>query len=604
MSLRHLLVVVALMPGVANAQEKTKTPVPFNPANKIAPAPGAAVAKPMKPDWCAKAPKLIDSDEWNEALYHDYQAIIIKHMEEGIKSISGPYDEISSYAMAGVRKGIARAACAKPDDPNRQAWVANWRQAVLNKLPITDEEDRAMLAILVARGSGRAEQDAQSERCEKAKKGFLSSDRDPEFDRIWSTLSHAYDIAFECWQPDGSGLHSLMWLVDRRAVPDSELARVAFVLHCMGKDKWMDGLVEYKMGEWVSCGQDALNLDRARLEEELKKLNADPESATLARNTFAHAQAIGRAYQERFKKMAEKKPAFKTILFDAPAAAHTEWNKIYQDNKEIFEGVYAVEDTWAEKGTKSLKGTAGPKLRGLLNGYVTKHLKGVKTHEAAQEVIAGPVGYSALKMLLALDYLDQNAGPATYFDSQLSFRPPYRGPRAYAAHKAMAAFNKAKADDERFKLEAIRVVLPESPLEPRGEDKQTLQSMSIQEGIVKSVSPAGKDYVKVAFKTESFMAPDIRCHETNRISHINRDGRFVYKQECEKVGTMRVVSTPATVRMLKSLTGGLKPGVMMRMHVGSFGSPAYGTEVLDAQPIDAYANPKGTSLVSYWGFAL
>lgn len=543
--------------------------------DEIKPVAGRDVAKPMKPDWCNTA----DVSRWQG----DDPKLALR---AGQRAVNSGYDE-------KTLRTIAQIACARPDDPTYQSAIASWRQGWINLSGISETEDREAEKVRASTDYDKL----KSEFCDALEPGAEASPEE-------KSVAGAFMRAANC--NDHADLGLLGWWVDKRAEPDSELARAYFTYSCLAgpePDKPRDPKDTFAMRSFAVCGTDGRRLDKGRLEKEIAGKPFNAYGRIYARETFAAAKTTYARLAEAYEKLAAKDEGYKKLLFDGPEAGWKAWEQAYAANKAAFEAARAYEAKFYAGSKKALAGCEGPLLKNF-GDYLRAQKP--KTEAEAVKAASDAIGQVLLAPLALCEAVEGRKQAAFTLNDFLHGKRPRRGPRMAAYHQALDVLSDILADRARF---PINVQDFRSPVEEPGQGSGSMDDAVFElvnpnqdnppKGVIAGVAKKGNG-VQITFKAESHIENTYHCTPTNRIDRIESNGQVRYVENCAINGTTKVVTEETPLVVDAPFAEGLKPGQHARFTVqAAFRDPAR-----VGFPAAIYADKDLKRLVVWYGVAL
>ena len=550
------------------------------PAQPVAPAQGVAAIAPMKPTWC-----------------------------EGVLEARGK--AMDNYFPAQPKEWTGRLtdvivfSCVDPDWDVRQGIVAAWRQKLSNALRIDAATNERLLKL-------GARIDILQQ--DKANKGADKAHCDALKPVAEGTAAQRANRALErmvlgCGNRLSSENAMRMIDVDAAGAFSSQLAMAGFIFRVFGE-------VNEEQNYSASMASDVavlsqLALDPAAFEAQLPgyQLNEFGQAAALIAYYGQKARLEG--YAQAVRDAAKKYPALIKMTFDAPTAAAKDYvSRRAAADKPILDIVLSMEATpgatdgcakklWpflqAELKSQSKAQLNELNLSGLLAWALTEcarrdaevpMMEAVFTYYAERTTaVRGPLTAAYLAYVDAYNEASTGQPPQASAGSGFSKERGREraGPPSNAMPTGLPAprhnpMGEAALTDSRFGHEnAI------NPEQARGG------------GVVKAIEKKG-EVVKITFRVEKFMVPDLECVETNKIDRIAQDGTIIYRRNCKKIGEHEEQSTPDPVEVPAWAVGGIAPGTYLEPLWGSINGGAAGRAWV-LQAFDSKARGKRTSLL-------
>jgi hypothetical protein len=494
------------------------------------------------------------------------------------------------YAGDAVRH-LAQASCAwrnndRDGDTQKFQAIYHQRRAELMKLAsMTDAETDELLAATLDEMKSRQ---AESDYCQS-----LKSDRDDDKTSSKDDAELKSRKFLVCHRETQFGTGVYDW-------PDaSELQKLASAGNCMagiaqsvthGFDK--TGKVRLRMA-FGHCNAMLSHVDQAKVDTEIATLPpVVREWAKVHRGVMVAAAGQARDFYTAY---AAKNPEWKPVLFDEPDKAYQAFFTAYDANKTLLDKAkFLIENHKHHKVIAKLAGCQDEFWKPLSKLVSSKH---PASAEAGADALHDQTTYMLARGLVACSELDKQPEAETAFAKPLAYAPTGTGPEQ-AIQWALAQYVNAHSEDlgETFDAAAAKEITM-----LRGDALDTRGGGSLDDitGVIKTVAPATTGWVKVSFKTESWMQDDYDCVETNKIDGIKSDGTLVYRQRCTYKGQSKHSSTEAPVLVDSKFAGALKPGRLAqlgRLRGGSGDAKAVPTIVR------ASKDPK-SKIVGYLGFS-
>jgi hypothetical protein len=424
--------------------------------------------------------------------------------------------------------------------------------------------------------------------------------------------------------PQKQNVQDAYWL-DRLDKPASEIGRLHFVANCLPdalKGEVSRQNVMRVLAHLGNCSADARKLDKGKVSAELKALGANPETT---KAVLEHFDAV-KARADRYVAEAKKSDDGKKFLLEGYDAAWAEWEKIYQEEKKLFELAWSVGDKAAraiKPGSDQIAAVpmkvGCEELRGALREHVQS--KKPKTAAEARAALTDAAGVVALERLTLCDAREGRYVDAGAAMKLLQTAATYSGPRVYAmravAKAAVLEKEKRSLDFWEDKLTGLKQTAIGSALEGlvgngtagvstiEGGDGQNTtggDQFKIEQGKIAAVKKKG-DGVEITFKSEKWWQPEWECKQGHFL-YYGGDGRPLYASNCKEIGghietfslDPRIVLTPGVTlkagQIVKLSTGKHKPDEKTNF--------AFIVEADEAAP----KGKKGLTPLAYWGVPL
>ncbi len=558
---------------------------------KVDPEPDRPTAKPMTPPWCSH----VTGDDFGGGKLKDpstrWQSRVSRSMDAVTER--GFYENYTYQ--------IGSMLCAHPDAPEWKQQTGYFVQLYVN---VTGLDVKRATAAIGARVDQVRWQREKQETCNSLK---VSPEASPEQQRYNNVkrevLGCDHDTIY--WRSlHGSYTDNLEWYLDRYPEIDSEMMKSYLVLTCLGDGRKLNTNEVRYLAPYALCGIDARSLDWNKLEKELRAGSYNTYAKTLARETFAMAQAANLRTRKVVDQLIKQDPTYRKIFYTAPETAWKEWVEFYQANKSRYDAVYAFEPTLYGPSKKALDG-CNAQFRKQLADYVVSQKP--KTLDDFKKVAQDRMGAVILRTLALC--AAHEAGPHEMFlmNDLLDKAADVRGPR-YAAFYAVAdLIGEIRSDRDRFPLTVDKLVR-KKPVRiydrfgqlSKDRFKRTEPSDQYK-AVVKGVKKV-KDGVMVSFKTEKWKEEDIECVDSNRVWRIGDSGDVHYFQDCTSKGMKTVKHTEKQVIIPAYAADGIKKGSFMVFYAD------YPYDAADylryGFPIAVYKTKKQKVLVSGYGIKL
>ncbi|MDQ3296736.1 MAG: hypothetical protein M3619_09140 [Myxococcota bacterium] len=461
------------------------------------------------------------------------------------------YMEREGYAGKTLEY-MAKAACDKPRDGERQKIVAEWAAAYKASFGATDQDFVEVMTFgIMPQAEGNALEEEQCAPYKVKNEEATAEER---------TLRDAEAQVLGCGrEPD----ENLLYWLDKPVI--TEVQRTALVNKCIYGDPAKE---DKSRGEFAFCMMDMKRLDRATFDKELAGMKLNLYGKVSAVQNFQIAKAKASFLLKKYAALAEKDEEWKRLLA-APEAGWQLWVKTYEANKPAFEAIKKF-DAKAAKGSKKALAGCGAELHALFHEHMSK--KKAKSFEDAQKLATDMVGYPLLIALMRCDAAEARYLPvAAAQDLFMNQAKAHRGPRFESYDMTLTVLNDIRADREKFPLERT---YPSPPSTGRQlwykAYEQTFNKISYDKGVgqIKDVSKKG-DMVLVTFKTVKWKEQEAYgCVNTRRIYRIRDDGTLEYEQRC-KFKTVGRSSTQEPVSVPANFAKGLAPGMMVDLMIDS-----------------------------------
>ncbi|MBL8916380.1 MAG: hypothetical protein JNM17_37110 [Archangium sp.] len=550
--------------GDARTARRRERVAPVEPVAAIA---GVDRIAPMKPTWC-----------------------------EGVLEARGKtmdsYFPGTPTEWTGRVTDVVVFSCVDPDWDVRQNIVAAWRQKMSNALGI----DAATNERLVKLG---AKMDLLQYASKKPlDRNYCDSIKPVTEGTAAERANRALErIALGCGNRLSAENAMRMIDIDGPGALTSQLATAGVVLRTLtetGEDPTLAAASDIAV-------LNTLPFDPATFETQLKalQLNEFGESAALIAYYGQRARlARGVALM---KESSKKLPALTKLVFDAPSAAVKDYAaRRAPADKPLLEQVLAF-----EAKSDALDG-CGKQLWPFLQAELKSQGKAAVTDLNVSGLLAW-----------ALTECGRRDKETPMMEAVFSYwserTTAVRGPLTAAYLAYVDAYNEVAAGQPKTSNDKTRErgganLAPSIPAPRRnplgeaelsdsrfGHENSLMPGQLRGGGVVKAIEKAGTD-VKISFKVEKFMVPDLQCVETNRIDRITPEGQVIYRSQCTKIGEHEEQSTPEPILVPSWAAGGIVPGSYVSPMWGSSNGGAAGHAwILEA--FDSKARGKRTSLL-------
>lgn len=578
------LVAFSLVGSVRTVHAQGVVPVPD--ALRLAAASGVRTVRPAAPTFCRAGFEALEMREARENKLRD--VLNLRRVAEGASANWKPAHDLGDLRFA------ARLACSFPQDANQQAWLAVYRQLLVNETDMPDAALDALLGYALSSTDRRAPLE-----CE----GYAQDTNMPAPERA---LRSAVGM-FVCGARGVQADEMLYWLDRGEQLPD-ELLRAALVWNVVGWDRAPfsrplgtqgldpDGLLrDSELAGWVLMRHDALALDGARLEQALTQSRLNEVERVFARVQFYRTKRPAQLHDAAWRTLGTRVPGLLPMVTELPDAAFVEWTRAHDANRAAMEQAFEFETRLAQGGPGAVRGCASALRRAWLDYLDGQRPAGREDVEASVDSPAGSVlaaAYYRCEMVAG----EQTHGVA--LATLLRHAQTQRGPRVAALNAARRAAAVAVRDNPRFPFTA-------RGLRPFGlmrdgvnwvEDVE-LYSSSVVEGVVETVTPRGDD-VRVTFRTSRVEVPTFQCTETSRVHRILPDGTIEYRRHCVQTGTRMVDVTPPSGLIHRDFATGVSAGRALRAYQMTRG------EDVRTVPLEVFGDAGATRAVAYLGVTL
>lgn len=569
--------------------------------------PGRDVVKPMKPDWCAGFVDAVEATGRPEDRAGRELERIDRALGNGWRS--------------ETLVDLAVLACRLPADPAIQVKVARLRQEYINLTGLTEAEDRAAMKVrigLAPRGDGDGGGDGvAAATAAVCKAPALTPTLDAFTAQGWRERQVKAPLRFAAGC-DGyhvgaarvGGLFAeddWLWLIDRRAAPYSEIARGMDVLTCLNQKLRERDLVPDPddpevMIAFALCGADGRRLDRRAFEKELAAAPFDPWTREVARARYVRAQTVTALLGDEYKARAAADPDLERVLFSAPEAAWTSWERAAATWKAELDLALAYEDKLLGNSKKAMLGCSA-ELRAGWQRYVAA--RKATTGEVAAAAYSEPVGFVLALATAACDDREGSAWLAVQTLGRLKEARQQRGPRTAAYWAVFDALVDVHADKEQWLLDVGH--LPSNPRTPFLERVEYTSSLTaavgdgddaFARGEIKAVK-AGAEGTLVTFRTVKVTSDVRECQDTGKLWGWNAHGSPIFHQTCKVVGKQTETVSPEPVMVPAAVAAGLAAG-----QYGDFSVTSGAGGARLGFPIDVWKDKARAQLVIHAGARL
>lgn len=569
------------------------------PSTNVQPTGGASAAEPAHvadrnapvgdaPDWCAGYESDTSAAGVHKEMGYDKEGTNVD------RAIEGSYDAPDGATRPGdwdrVGYKVAARACELPNDPMIRAQTAKWRKVYMTYWGLTARDfNDYMFAIK----NGEEGLDFESW-C-----GTVKHPKDDIEAGAANILCHKSQIESQLSGWNGGDLPNAPVVMSVANLPNDL------------DNKNRLGMEEGSMA-WLPNLRDLNNLDRARLETEIKSLSVGKR--VRIREHFRIAQRLKTAFDHYLTTLG---PAQKKLL-DAGLAAEKAWMATYAANKpEIDLAVTTLANVAAGKDVAG----CGPKLRAAY----AKALGGAQIASNKDLYVAiNKPPLAALTRALSACLVAEGDVTAGLGMAAFVSRPPFEftqgvsagrqaeGPREATMDGAVAAYATLRPQPQlRFgdgwslvgshepapiRLPSGEAVMltPETSMSNAGYGKGELY------GTVQSIAKVGS-FQRVTFKKEKTQYNELNCTTTNQITGIDDNGDFKYRSDCRygKLITLDITFAPITVR--PEHMAGIAPGRTVTFALYSIEKDPASRE---AFPLVVYADKKRSKPMVFLGAAI
>jgi len=335
-----------------------------------------------------------------------------------------------------------------------------------------------------------------------------------------------------------------------------QLPRAAYVHLCARQMREDTGRLYPAMA--IGCAWHADRIDQAALAGELKGRRP---GAAIARQVAADIPFVRERALAAFPRATSAREW--EVFYELPTKVRKEALARRTSNAKAYQTLSAFSAA-IESGT--FEGCAGP-----LRDSLTAYLKGAKSLDALRERMTDPVGYALAEALARCHYYNEREPEAGVL---LSLLEKARRRVTVAEQVRFAQIDVLAADSEKAKKfpnlvgtkyssvnpTDLRPVTPwdQSKLDEKWfQSKYELMRLQNRDGRIARISKTATG-ATIHFQKERVPVVDVRCHETNRIDSIDRDGKIRYREECTRTPKGMAWSQPEPAMV--SDARGLAPG--------------------------------------------
>lgn len=543
--------------------------------------PGRQRIGPMKPAWCDL------TSEWKGKI------------TGGI--LGRQLGKAKRYGLSySTLVDVAAMLCAHPNQPSWQKQTGYVVQKYVNETGLNKKDVIASIRARLKKARWKRDQKAFCRTVPRAG----GSDENKLMHKIYRRLYGCNNYGI-FWRTESGGNKELLWYIDRRATPDSEVLRAYYVLDCLKGSETIAQKSPPALADYAVCGLDARKLSRARLEAELAKAPHNSYSRTLARETFGVALAAAGRYKRAVDALVKRDAIYKKVFYDAPQAAWNKWLANYNKNKQHIEAAIAFEARVAGPSISALRG-----CRAQLGKHLTSYLrsKKIRTRKQLFKVITDNVSAWLVGALVWCNGVEGTRWEGHMFAKILGKARNARGPRAAATYAVIDAIESARKDRTRFGLtpRALRSIP-----EPYRQNKQRifwskrgLSSGFVVEkgkGAVRSVRKT-RHGLRITFKRTRVREDVYDCKTTNRVWKIDSSGKVLYHRSCRIIGKKWVDTTPKPVYIPRYAGAGIRRGRYMHFVADmAISNPKY---IRKGYPTTVYRSKRKKRVVAAYGFKL
>lgn len=444
---------------------------------------------------------------------------------------------------------VARLACTFPDDAAARAWVASYKQVLVNQTGVSAAYAERFLAAHVKAGRNGVLKEIEASRSTCGVEA-------PAYPDVRTKALAQGLREFVCDRRVSSSL-GLEWWLDTTATSgqvDRALLLARF-LSAAGDDGG-DALVP-----WLFIRQDAMAYDPAAAAAALDAQLEEPfdlAAILKAHQLVARIEAVQQAWEGPKRDLPEL-----AGVFTAADDGYRAWTVVQDAHPDGVAAVAQLEADWLG-GRRSAYAGCDARLWPHFEAWIAE--RAPKDPDAFEAVVGEPYGWSLVAALARCEAGLDHPERAEILQSLLSYAVMGRGPRTAAVYAGLVAVAVAKADFERFPYQADGVELFTTNgrgVLTTGEEIMSVPvhpgSMTFRRGPIAKVVDEGNVW-RVHFAKDLERVPVTTCTSTNRIAGLRPDGSVHYYQNCAQTGTRVGDFTPEPTAVDKRFAKGLKPG--------------------------------------------
>ncbi len=555
---------MVLLPQRVTAQDAEVPPVPTE--FRVAAAPGVRTVQPSAPSFCNVEFEPVPDRDVRISRLRD--RVGLRTFAQGRGRFVEKWRDYHH---------VARFACTYPNDPNQQAWLAMYRQVLVNETGAPANLIDELLHFALTHSEPRPTLECPS----------LAPDR---LATLIENDRTAAIRALVCGGLGSGGAEAALWWLDRAAEEESELFRVATVFVFASWDgnfteSLASGTVDTEellteggegLARWIAIRHDGKSFDIANAIRELDATELGAREKLWGKLTIHRIRRKVQTVEHGWQQLANRLPELAPMLADVPDRAFREWTEAYQQHRARIDRAFAFEDAWLTRRRSNMEGCVAP-LRENFFDYVESQRP--QSKDELEALARAPIGYI---LLAALGRCESEVGSATNTTAVrrlLENAERQRGPRLAALRAVRLAVAQAREENAEFPF--------------RTEDMQPFQrfpgerdwaeivdtSTDYSEGVVARVTRRG-EVARITFRRDSYTRPRYRCVETNRIAEIRRDGSVSYRRNCVRAGTETITSVPEPVNVPAFAASQIRPGRHLQVFRGVDGDTASGFPLL------------------------
>ena len=574
-----------LMLGAASSARAQEIP-PVPAALRLAPASGVRTVSPAPPRYCRAGFEALETREARESKLRD--VLNLRRFAEGAGTNFKPAHDLNDLSFA------ARLACSFPQDANQQAWLAVYRQLLVNETDMPDPALDALFAYALTSSERRATLNCA---------GYSQDRNMPAPERAARSAVGMFVCGARGVQAD----EMLYWLDRAEQLPD-ELLRAALVWNVAGWDRAPyarplgtlgvdpEGLLrDQELSGWVQVRRDALALDGPRFEQALSGSRLDETERVFARVQFYRTKRLAQLHDAAWRTLGARIPELLPMVGELGERAFVEWTQAHATHRAAMEQAFDFEVRLAEGGPGAVRGCAPTLRRSWLDYLEGQRPSSVEDIEASVDTPAGSVLASAY---YRCELVAGDRTHAVVLAILLQRAQTQRGPRVAALNAVRRAAALAVRDNPRFAFTA-RGLRPFTLMREgvNWVEDVDLYSSSEVEGVVATVTPRGED-VRVTFRTSLMEVPTFQCTETSRVHRILPDGTIEYRRNCVQTGTRMVDNTPPPGLIHRDFAAGVAVGRALRAYQMT------SAEDVRTVPHSAFADAAATRVAAFLGVPL
>ncbi|MEJ7601006.1 MAG: hypothetical protein WKG01_24080, partial [Kofleriaceae bacterium] len=346
------------------------------------------------------------------------------------------------------------------------------------------------------------------------------------------------------------------------ALPLSETARLAYVIHCIDTNVAV---------QWAVCQGDIEALAPAKIAAELRTDTRRTAGDRMTiRRYLAEVAELQKEFPGAMKNLAAQDPAYAKV-FEIAKATRAQWASTAGSRTELLALVRKMDDARVVRSKSALAGcseqtrAAFAKAVRKLGAKRFENVKGDSTThvsflENALGAVLGDVdGYLAANALYACEGATDHL--LVEIGKSIGNWPGHRGPRT----AIMTAIRAANLELDR---QGETLVIPMTSL-PLGGDRGKRLGDGTGLGVIAAIEDEG-DVLRIEFPKSTGTADIcVRTVRTNRISRIDDKGNVYYEIHCTKYELQKIDTTKKPVTVAKRYAAGLARGVFVETSGGT-----------------------------------